>query len=146
LINCIAQGLFVFKIQTPNVVFLNVRGYLGGNRDVNKGIQNTIKHEPSNFWYYNNGITIVCDRVQRISVGGRDVMRVNNPQVINGQQTTRTLHLAAEATSAASAIVRAIEIPRSDEESADRFDTLVSRIVAATNTQNSISASDLMAN
>jgi AIPR protein len=43
-------------------------------------------------------------------------------------------------------IVRAIEIPRSDEESADRFDTLVSRIVAATNTQNSISASDLMAN
>jgi hypothetical protein len=73
-------------------------------------------------------------------------MRVNNPQVINGQQTTRTLHLAAEATSAASAIVRAIEIPRSDEESADRFDTLVSRIVAATNTQNSISASDLMAN
>ena len=124
----------------------NVRGYLGGQRDVNKGIQSTIEHEPSNFWYYNNGITLVCDEAQRISVGGRDVVRVHNPQVINGQQTTRTLHLFAGANSLASVVVRAIEIPRGGEESAARFDALVSRIVAATNWQNSISAADLMAN
>jgi hypothetical protein len=124
----------------------NVRGYLGDAKDVNKGISSTIKNEPSNFWYYNNGITIVCDHAQRISVGGKDVMRVHNPQIINGQQTTRTLHLAAEANSPASVIVRAIEILRDDKESEERFDTLVSRIVAATNWQNAISASDLMAN
>lgn len=124
----------------------NVRGYLGGSKNVNKGILNTIKTEPSNFWYYNNGITIVCDRAHRISIGGRDVMRVQNPQIINGQQTTRTLHMAAQTNSPASVTVRAIEIPRDDQESAERFDTLVSRIVAATNWQNSISASDLMAN
>ena len=124
----------------------NVRGYLGDKKDVNRGIQNTIAHEPANFWYYNNGITIVCDEAQRISVGGRDVIRVNNPQIINGQQTTRTLHLHGEGNSAASVIVRAIEIRRTDEEEQDRFDALVSRIVAATNLQNSISASDLMAN
>ena len=124
----------------------NVRGYLGGSKDVNKGIENTIRNEPSNFWYYNNGITIVCDHAQRISVGGKDVMRIHNPQVINGQQTTRTLHAGAESNSKASVIVRAIEILRKDPESAERFDTLVSRIVAATNWQNSISASDLMAN
>jgi hypothetical protein len=124
----------------------NVRGYLGGNKDVNKGIQNTIDSDPSNFWYYNNGITMVCDRAERIGIGGRDVMRVHNPQIINGQQTTRTLHLFAQPNSPASVIVRTIEIPRGDEESAERFDTLVSRIVAATNWQNSISAADLMAN
>lgn len=124
----------------------NVRGYLGGNKDVNKGIQNTTKKEPSNFWYYNNGITIVCDRAQRISVGGKDVMRINNPQIINGQQTTRTLHLAAGGNSPASVLIRAIEIPREEDGADDKFDTLVSRIVAATNWQNSISASDLMAN
>jgi hypothetical protein len=73
-------------------------------------------------------------------------MRVHNPQIINGQQTTRTLHLFAQPNSPASVIVRTIEIPRGDEESAERFDTLVSRIVAATNWQNSISAADLMAN
>jgi AIPR protein len=124
----------------------NVRGYLGGNKDVNKGIESTIKNEPANFWYYNNGITIVCDSAQRISIGGKDVMRVQNPQVINGQQTTRTLHSSADPNSAASVIVRAIEIPRHDDESVERFDTLVTRVVAATNFQNSISASDLMSN
>jgi hypothetical protein len=124
----------------------NVRGYLGGNKDVNKSIQNTINKEPSNFWYYNNGITIVCDHAQRISVGGKDVMRVRNPQVINGQQTTRTLHLYADGHSSASVTVRAIEIPRGKDGTAGRFETLVSHIVAATNWQNSISASDLMAN
>jgi hypothetical protein len=124
----------------------NVRGYLGDKKDVNKNIQNTIKNEPSNFWYYNNGITIVCDHAQCIRVGGKDIMRVHNPQIINGQQTTRTLHAGVTANSPASVIVRAIEILRNGQEAEERFDTLVSRIVAATNLQNSITASDLMAN
>jgi hypothetical protein len=79
-------------------------------------------------------------------VGGKDVVRVHNPQVINGQQTTRTLHASAQGNSPASVVVRAIEIPREGDDADEKFDTLVSRIVAATNWQNSISASDLMAN
>jgi AIPR protein len=39
----------------------NVRGFLGAKKQVNKGMSETIEEEPWNFWYYNNGITIVCD-------------------------------------------------------------------------------------
>jgi hypothetical protein len=124
----------------------NVRGYLGDKKEVNKGIQATVKSEPSNFWYYNNGITIVCDRAEHISVGGKDTIRVSNPQVINGQQTTRTLAASVSGNSSASVIVRAISVPRTSKSEIEQFDTLVSRIVAATNFQNSISASDLMSN
>jgi hypothetical protein len=73
-------------------------------------------------------------------------MRVTNPQVINGQQTTRTLHAFAKGNSPASVLVRAIEVPRDVQDGSEGFDSLVSKIVGATNWQNAIRASDLMAN
>jgi hypothetical protein len=124
----------------------NVRGYLGDKMQVKRGMRDTLENEPRNFWYYNNGITLVCDRAERRSVGGQEVIHVENPQVINGQQTTRTLAGAVKGNSPASLIIRAIEIPRKAKEDFERYDTLVSRIVGATNWQNPIFASDLMSN
>jgi AIPR protein len=124
----------------------NVRGYLGDKMQVNRGMRDTLEHEPSNFWYYNNGITLVCDLAELRRVGGRDVMHVENPQVINGQQTTRTLADAVRGDSSASVIVKVVEVPRNAKDDFERYDTLVSRIVAATNWQNPILASDLMSN
>jgi len=124
----------------------NVRGFLGKSTQVNRGMQDTLRTEPWNFWYYNNGITMICDHAERISIGGRDVMRVSNPQIINGQQTTRTLHDADSHGSAASVLVKAIMVPRDLKSGSEKFDMLVSRIVAATNLQNAIRPSDLMAN
>jgi hypothetical protein len=69
----------------------NIRGYLG-NTEINEAMVQTIKNEPDNFWYYNNGITIMCDDAKREQHEGQEFLRVKKPQVINGQQTTRTLH------------------------------------------------------
>src|SRR6185503_15882731 len=76
--------------------------------------------------------------------GGRDVWRVSNPQVINGQQTTRTLHREARRGLRASVVVRVIRVPRDSGQDTNRFEALVSSIVAATNWQNAIRPSDLM--
>jgi hypothetical protein len=81
-----------------------------------------------------------------LSSGGRDLIRVVNPQVINGQQTTRTLHKRAGHNSKATVLVRVISVPRDSGEGTLRFENLVSKIVAATNWQNAIRASDLMSN
>jgi hypothetical protein len=72
------------------------------------------------------------------------VLRVSNPQIINGQQTTRTLHKYVQ--SRASVLVRVTSIPRDEEHSEAQFERLVSNIVAATNWQNAIYPSDLRAN
>ena len=69
----------------------NIRGFMGMKTPVNKGMVATLEKEPERFFYYNNGITIVCDEAERKSSQGRDFMQVGNPQIINGQQTTRTL-------------------------------------------------------
>ena len=123
----------------------NVRGFLGDTQ-INRNMETTLQHEPEFFWYYNNGITIVCDQAERLSRGGRDLVRLINPQVINGQQTTRTLHKEVGANSKATVLVRVISVPRESDEEINRFEKLVSNIVAATNWQNAIRPSDLRAN
>jgi hypothetical protein len=74
---------------TPEKLFRkNVRNFLGKNV-FNNRIAETLENEPSNFWYYNNGITILCDE------GNLDKehkgIRMRNPQVINGCQTAMSI-------------------------------------------------------
>ncbi len=121
----------------------NVRGYLGESNEINKAMADTVKKEPHNFWYYNNGVTIVCDEAKREIQGGQDILCVEKPQVINGQQTTRTLHNIS--SSSASVLVKVIKIPRRPNDD-DEYDELVSKIVRATNWQNAIKLSDLTSN
>jgi len=123
----------------------NVRGFLERTQ-INRGMEETLNKEPEYFWYYNNGITVICDDAKQESSRGRNILRVTNPQIINGQQTTRTLAAEVRKGARASVLVRVIRVPREDAGTADRFEALVSRIVAATNWQNAIRASDLMAN
>lgn len=122
----------------------NVRGFLGST-DINAGMEATLRNEPEFFWYYNNGITIVCDDAKQESSRGQNILRVTNPQVINGQQTTRMLARTIGKSTRASVVVRVIRVPRSIG-GGDHFETLVSRIVSATNWQNAIRPSDLMSN
>ncbi len=124
----------------------NIRGFMGTHTPVNQGMAATLKSEPERFFYYNNGITILCDEAQRKSSQGRDILQVGNPQVINGQQTTRTLALSPLQASKASVLVKVIRVPRDPEGDATAFEGLVSRIVAGTNWQNAITPSDLMSN
>ncbi len=123
----------------------NIRGFLGST-GINRGMEETLRKEPEHFWYYNNGVTIICDGARRIGGGGKDVLHVVNPQVINGQQTTRILHSQNSKDLRASVLVRVITVPRDADGNSNSFEGLVSRIVAATNSQNAIGASDLMSN
>src|SRR2546427_127045 len=40
--------------------------------DVNEDIADTLVTEPENFWYFNNGITVVCQRVHKKPMSGTD--------------------------------------------------------------------------
>jgi hypothetical protein len=66
----------------------NVRDYQGGVT-VNKEILNTLKNESQyEFWWLNNGITIVTDNA---SVSSK-ILSLKNPQVVNGCQTSYEIH------------------------------------------------------
>lgn len=100
----------------------NVRGFLGST-EINRGMEATLRSEPEYFWYYNNGVTIICDEAKRVSSRGQDILRVTNPQIINGQQTTRTLARNRSKRSGASVLVRVICVPRSGQRASHDFET-----------------------
>jgi len=67
----------------------NIREYLGKNT-INKEIINTLKSKTdrSNFFYYNNGITIICSKVGTPSGNSLELFQ---PQVVNGCQTINSI-------------------------------------------------------
>ncbi len=123
----------------------NIRGYLGST-EVNRSLEDTLENQPGFFWYYNNGITIICDDAEETRRAGRNLLYVTNPQIINGQQTTRQFYHKANESHRASVLVRVFKVPRDGVASTGFFEDFVRRIVTATNWQNKILASDLKSN
>jgi hypothetical protein len=122
----------------------NIRGFLGMNA-INAGIKRTVETDPSAFFYLNNGVTITCNQVAVSELGGKRRITLRYPQIINGQQTTRSLHSATTNTDDVHVLVRVVALP--SPEADDKADTgLVGKIVKATNWQNPISKADLRTN
>lgn len=66
----------------------NVRKFLGNKRKVNKGIERTLEQHPERFGLYNNGITIVAERLGK---GHENKLSLVNPFIVNGCQTTKSI-------------------------------------------------------
>jgi hypothetical protein len=118
----------------------NIRFSLGMRfKSINQQIFETARGDKSDkFWYFNNGITIVCDELT--ATNSEKVVNFKNAQVINGAQTTYAVYEAyqrGELKEDADILVKAIE-------STDRhFNDL---ITLYTNSQNAIRLRDLLSN
>ncbi|WP_341363803.1 AIPR family protein [Thalassospira sp. SN3W] len=125
----------------------NIRRYLGmsGNR-VNEAVAATLRdsQQRSNFYFYNNGITIICSQFRHNALQQTDWhVQVNGLQIVNGGQTSKTVQQIAKEIGgdigAAQVLVRIYELPSDDDD-------LVSAITYATNSQNPVDLRDLKAN
>jgi hypothetical protein len=128
----------------------NIRRYLGlhGNR-VNEGIRTTLRSkEPANFYFFNNGLTLVCDDFAYNALQSSDFqIKVENLQIVNGGQTCMTIFKTAEELqkegktlpAEATVLVRIYKLPKDNED-------IVLKITHATNSQNPVDLKDLRAN
>ena len=57
------RSLYQNREYRERLFNLNIRQWLGKNT-VNKGMIDTIEHAPDKFFYYNNGITAICENYQ----------------------------------------------------------------------------------
>lgn len=73
----------------------NIREYLGKS-PINEGIKRTLegeKEERCNFFYYNNGITIICDTAKNQGmIQSKLDLKLTKPQIVNGCQTVNTIY------------------------------------------------------
>ncbi|MCH5340946.1 MAG: AIPR family protein [Acetatifactor sp.] len=70
-----------------NIFDDNVRDYQG-DTDVNQEMEATLSTSPMNFVLFNNGITVVCDKLEPES----KELIIKNPQIVNGCQTCNSLY------------------------------------------------------
>jgi hypothetical protein len=74
----------------------NVRSFLQAKGKVNQGIRDTLRQEPDRFMAYNNGISATADSLQvvRSDDGQLAISAITGLQIVNGAQTTASLHRA----------------------------------------------------
>jgi hypothetical protein len=131
--------------KSGNKLFAENLRYGIEKSDVNDGIIATAQTDPANFWYYNNGITAICDAVNKLAIGGPDtasgVFEVQKISVINGAQTISSLSKAAKSgadLSRARIHIRIISL-------VDTPDDFSSVVTSANNTQNNLNLVDFVA-
>ncbi len=122
----------------------NIRNFIGMTI-INESIINTLTNEPQHFWYFNNGITILCNKITKKPLGGGDkavgYFVCEGVSVVNGAQTVgcvgQTFGKSPENLQNARVLVRLISL----EHCPDDFSV---RITKATNTQNRIEKRDFV--
>lgn len=123
----------------------NIRNYLGKN-NVNLAISDTLINQNSNFFFYNNGITLIANNIRANSLASEDwIVKIDNVQIINGGQTCKTIHETITNNPEidyrnAYVLVRIYAVDASENEN------LVKDITVATNSQNPVDLRDLQAN
>ncbi len=121
---------------------LNLRRFLGSGGAVNQDIlaTSTDVSKSYEFWFLNNGITIVCDSFDAVTDPDDAHVKLKNMQIVNGCQTAATLANAEKAGRLAHDVRVLVRIYETSDS------TLVDRIVLTTNNQNRITSRDLRAN
>lgn len=123
----------------------NVRSFLQARGKVNGGIRDTIRKDPAMFFSYNNGLTTTAESVEVASIGeGLFLMSASNFQIVNGGQTTASIHaarkLAAEQLRDVYVQMKLTVVPPEHSE------TVVPNISQFANSQNKVNAADFFAN
>lgn len=111
----------------------NIRHYQG-DVDVNNKIKDSLNNEfKIDFWWLNNGITIIAEQPSQVS----KTLSLENVQIVNGLQTTFTLEKyfkenASIENDGRSILVKVIILD------SDKNKEAIDRIISSTNSQNAV--------
>lgn len=123
----------------------NVRSFLQARAKTNKGIQKTIREEPDLFFPYNNGLSATADAVTCVQTeDGLAISSISNLQIVNGAQTTGSIHAALK--SAKEQLPQVFVQMKLTVVPPARSEDIVPKISEYANTQNKVNAADFFSN
>ena len=123
----------------------NVRVFLQARGNVNRGLRNTITNNPEMFFAYNNGITATAESIEAVeSPNGLLLTGMRNFQIVNGGQTTASIHAALRNKELD--LDRVFVQMKLSIVNSDRAMEVVPKISEYANTQNRVSAADFFSN
>jgi hypothetical protein len=124
----------------------NIRQSLGLT-PTNSAITETLLERPELFWYFNNGITVICDRVDVVPFSysnprGPITLELTNASVVNGAQTVATISGAFEQDAG---VLQDAQVSVKVITTTNSPGSFGQEITEATNTQNRVEAQDFAA-
>ncbi|MBI5817689.1 MAG: AIPR family protein [Verrucomicrobia bacterium] len=129
--------------REASIFDLNLRRFYGIEKGrVNPDIASTCSNsrESSLFWFFNNGITVICNSADVVADKDNPHLKLKNVQIVNGCQTSMTLqNMFAQGKLRDDVEVLVKAFVTQDAK-------FISRVVLTTNNQNAISQRDLRAN
>ena len=144
----VAELANLFDKHGDNLLDQNIRKYLGVSTNrVNSAIKDTLLSDKrENFYFYNNGITMICSKFYYNALQADNwIVKLNDLQIINGGQSCKTILYTVKNNptvdySNAYVLVRLYEL------SGEGMDSLITDVTVATNSQNPVDLRDLRAN
>lgn len=138
----------IYERYGVRLLELNVRAFLGlqGHKSVNAELRRTIADQPSMFLAFNNGFVATVDDldVVRSDTGNLEIRSLKGLQIVNGGQTTASLHRARRKDSPSleqvAVPVKIIKVGGAD------LGEMVASISRAANRQNTVQPADFSAN
>jgi hypothetical protein len=135
-----AWGSYGVRLTSKNL------RHFKGLTEINESIGKTLSANPEKFWYFNNGITILCESVRKKPLGGSSTdigtFECRGASVVNGAQTVGTIVAASQRDARqlgnAKVLVRLISLDNCPPNFADE-------LTRAANTQNRIERKDFAA-
>ncbi|HBF38231.1 MAG TPA: hypothetical protein DDW50_13025 [Firmicutes bacterium] len=125
-------------IPIMNLFDANVRDYQH-DVQVNLGIRESLSNpQGEDFWWLNNGVTIICSK----AVSSGKVLNIENPQVVNGLQTSMEIIGHFKSSKIQSSEERCLLVRVIEPETEASYE----RIIVATNSQTGIPLASLKAN
>lgn len=125
----------LYKKHKTKIFSANVRDYLGSRKsdsNINNGIKRTAEEDPSNFWVYNNGLTILTHSYELEN----KKIKLKGISIVNGAQTTGAIGSLKRLPSP-NALVQARIIAITDKSI-----NLIDNIIRYNNSQNKVEAAD----
>ncbi len=129
----------------PRLLESNVRSFLQARGKVNKGIRDTIRDEPHMFFSYNNGLSATVDSISTENTpSGLYMTTADNFQIVNGGQTTASLHAARKIyEEQLGQVYVQLKLTIAPKDESEEIVPLISEYA---NSQNKVNAADFFSN
>ena len=140
-----AQLAEIYEKWGARLLESNVRSFLQARGGVNRGIRDTIRDEPEMFFSYNNGLSVTADSVEvENTVDGLSIVSARNLQIVNGGQTTASLHAARKISPETLRQVHVqVKLTVVPPETSEEIVPFISKYA---NLQNKVSSADFFSN
>lgn len=136
----------IYSEYGTRLLELNVRSFLQLKGGVNRGIRETLIHSPERFLAYNNGISATASKIDLVHHhdGSIAIKRIQDLQVVNGGQTTASIHSSflkneADLTQVFVQVKLTVVTP-------EHLNEIVPEISRFSNTQNKVTVVDFSSN